>query len=255
MIFDTHAHYDCDAYDLDRDTLLREMHSLGNVGFILNCADGIESCHRIVDLCDRYDFVYGALGIHPERVEDLSDENLCSISQMVSSNHKIKAIGEVGLDYVNGGDRDEQQRLFARQIGISRELGLPLVIHDREAHQDTLTILKQERAWEVGGVMHCYSGSREMLRQVFDLNMHIGIGGVVTFKNAVKVREVVETLPHDKLILETDAPYMAPTPHRGHRNRSDYIKYVVEQIAAIWNETPEYVENITCDNGKRLFKI
>lgn len=255
MIFDTHAHYDCDAYDLDRDALLQEMHSSGNVGLILNCADGIESCHKIMDLCDKYDFVYGALGIHPERVEELTDENLSSIQQMAASNSKIKAIGEVGLDYVNGGDKDEQHKLFIRQIGISRELGLPLVIHDREAHQDTLTILKQEKAWEVGGVMHCYSGSKEMLRQVFDLNMHIGIGGVVTFKNAVKVREVVEALPHDRLIVETDAPYLTAVPHRGHRNRSDYIAYVIEQIASIWNVSPEMVENITYDNGKKLFKI
>ena len=255
MIFDTHAHYDCDAYDLDRDALLQEMHASGNVGLILNCADGIESCHKIMDLCDRYDFVYGALGIHPERVEEFTDENLSSIQQMAASSSKIKAIGEVGLDYVNGGDKDEQHKLFIRQIGISRELGLPLVIHDREAHQDTLTILKQEKAWEVGGVMHCYSGSKEMLHQVFDLNMHIGIGGVVTFKNAVKVREVVEALPHDRLIVETDAPYLTAVPHRGHRNRSDYISYVIEQIASIWNVSPEMVENITYDNGKKLFKI
>ena len=255
MIFDTHAHYDCDAYDLDRDALLQEMHASGNVGLILNCADGIESCHKIMDLCDRYDFVYGALGIHPERVEEFTDENLSSIQQMAASNPKIKAIGEVGLDYVNGGDKDEQHKLFIRQIGISRELGLPLVIHDREAHQDTLAILKQEKAWEVGGVMHCYSGSKEMLHQVFDLNMHIGIGGVVTFKNAVKVREVVEALPHDRLIVETDAPYLTAVPHRGHRNRSDYISYVIEQIASIWNVSPEMVENITYDNGKKLFKI
>ncbi len=255
MIFDTHAHYDCQAYDQDREQLLQEMHSTGNVGLILNCADGIESCCRILDLFDKYDFVYGAMGIHPERVEDLTDENLSRIQQMAATNPKVKAIGEVGLDYVNGGDRDQQHRLFVRQIGISRELGLPLVIHDREAHQDTLTILRQERAWEVGGVMHCYSGSREMLPQVLDLNMLIGIGGVVTFKNAVKVRQVVEALPQDKLIVETDAPYMAPTPHRGHRNRSDYIKYVLEQIGDIWNVSPENVENITYENGARLFKI
>lgn len=255
MIFDTHAHYDCDAYDSDREQLLLEMHSTGNVGLILNCADGMDSCHRILDLCDRYDFVYGAMGIHPERVEELSDENIQEITNLAGTHSKVKAIGEIGLDYVNGGDRDEQKLLFVRQIGIARELGLPVIIHDREAHLDTLTLLKQERAYEVGGVLHCYSGSREMLPQVFDLNMHIGIGGVVTFKNAVKVREVVAALPHDKLILETDAPYLTAVPHRGHRNRSDYIVYVIEEISRIWNVSPKMVENITCENGKRLFRI
>lgn len=256
MIFDTHAHYDCEAYDQDRDQLLEEMHSTGNVGLILNCADGIASCHRTLELCSRYDFIYGALGVHPERLEDFNQETMETVARLAAENRdKVKAIGEVGLDYVNGGDRTEQQQLFVRQIGIARELGLPLVIHDREAHLDTMTILRQERAWEVGGVMHCYSGSREMLPQVFDLNMLIGIGGVVTFKNAVKVRQVVEAVPQDRLLVETDAPYLTAVPHRGHRNRSDYIAYVLEQIAAIWNVSAEIVENITYENGTRLFNI
>lgn len=255
MIFDTHAHYDCDAYDQDRDALLEEMHASGNVGLILNCADGIASCHRTLELCERYDFVYGAMGIHPERLEDFTEENLDTIAKLAANNHRVKAIGEVGLDYVNGGDRDEQQRLFVRQIGIARELGLPLVIHDREAHLDTMTILRQERAWEVGGVMHCYSGSSEMLPQVMDLGMYIGVGGVLTFKNAVKVRQVVETVPQDRLLVETDAPYLTAVPHRGHRNRSDYISYVLEQIACIWNISPDSAENITYDNGCRLLRI
>ena len=255
MIFDTHAHYDCDAYDLDRDALLQEMHASGNVGLILNCADGIESCHKIMDLCDKYDFVYGALGIHPERVEELVGESLDNIQQMAASNPKIKAIGEVGLDYVNGGDKDEQHKLFIRQIGISRELGLPLVIHDREAHQDTLAILKQEKAWEVGGVMHCYSGSKEMLRQVFDLNMHIGIGGVVTFKNGKKLREVAEYAPIESILLETDCPYMAPEPNRGKRNDSTNLIYVAKEIAKIKGMEYDDVIRITEENAKRMYRI
>lgn len=256
MIFDTHAHYDCSAYNQDRDALLEEMHASGNVGLIMNCADGIASCYTTLELCRRYDFIYGALGVHPERLDDFTDENLDVIARLAAENmDKVKAIGEVGLDYVNGGDKTEQHKLFARQIGIARELGLPLVIHDREAHLDTMTILRQERAWEVGGVMHCYSGSSEMLPQVLDLGMYIGVGGVLTFKNAVKVRQVVETVPQDRLLVETDAPYLTAVPHRGHRNRSDYISYVLEQIACIWNISPESAENITYDNGCRLLKI
>lgn len=256
MIFDTHAHYDCSAYNQDRDALLEEMHASGNVGLIMNCADGVASCYTTLELCRRYDFIYGALGVHPERLDDFTDENLDVIARLAAENmDKVKAIGEVGLDYVNGGDKTEQHKLFARQIGIARELGLPLVIHDREAHLDTMTILRQERAWEVGGVMHCYSGSSEMLPQVLDLGMYIGVGGVLTFKNAVKVRQVVETVPQDRLLVETDAPYLTAVPHRGHRNRSDYISYVLEQIACIWNISPESAENITYDNGCRLLKI
>lgn len=256
MIFDTHAHYDCSAYNQDRDALLEEMHASGNVGLIMNCADGIASCYTTLELCRRYDFIYGALGVHPERLDDFTDEHLDVIARLAAENmDKVKAIGEVGLDYVNGGDKTEQHKLFARQIGIARELGLPLVIHDREAHLDTMTILRQERAWEVGGVMHCYSGSSEMLPQVLDLGMYIGVGGVLTFKNAVKVRQVVETVPQDRLLVETDAPYLTAVPHRGHRNRSDYISYVLEQIACIWNISPESAENITYDNGCRLLKI
>lgn len=255
MIFDTHAHYDCSAYDEDRDSLLTEIHS-GGVGAVMNCGTDAGTSRTSLELALRYDWIYAAVGIHPEELWDFTDESLAAVAAMAAEHpDKVRAIGEIGLDYVNGGDRDTQRQLFARQIGLARELGLPVIVHDREAHADTMDILARERASEVGGVLHCYSGSAEMLRQVADMDMYIGVGGVLTFKNAVRVKEVVRAVPRDRLVVETDAPYMTAVPYRGRRNRSDYISFVLDALADIWGEDRRAVEDITWRNGQRLFGV
>ncbi len=255
MIFDTHAHYDCSDYDEDRDALLAEL-SAGGVGAIMNCGTDAATGSNAIELADRYGFIYAAVGIHPEELGDFTERSLDAVGRMAADRRDaVKAIGEIGLDYVNGEDRERQQLLFARQIGMARELGLPIIVHDREAHADTLRILARERAGDAGGVMHCYSGSAEMLRQVLDLNMYIGVGGVLTFKNAVRIRQVVEAVPRDRLVVETDAPYMSPVPYRGRRNRSDYIAYVLRVVAEIWGIEAAEAERITWENGCRLFGV
>ncbi len=250
-IFDSHAHYTDKAFNDDRKKLLGSLKESGICG-VINCGADLESSKESVILAEQYDFIYAACGIHPEEVADLSADWIEQIKTMAQC-EKCVAIGEIGLDYYWTKDtREKQIEVFERQILISKELDLPVIIHDRDAHGDTLEILKK---YKPKGVLHCFSGSVEMAKEVVSLGMYIGLGGALTFKNARKAVEVAEFLPLDRLLLETDCPYMAPVPMRGKRNDSMFIPYIAEKIAEIKGMTIQEVLNITKENAEKLFKI
>lgn len=251
IIYDTHAHYDDNSFDEDREDLLREIKSNG-VALILNCASSYESINKTYKLTIDNDFIYGALGIHPENADEFNDEVESEIVSLIKQNEKILAIGEIGLDYYweENPSKEVQKEVFRRQMKLAEKLNLPVVIHDRDAHGDTLEILKEFP--NVKGILHCFAGSVEFAMECIKLGYYIGIGGVVTFKNAKKVVEVVSKIPMDRILVETDAPYMAPTPNRGKRNKSDYIAYIIEQISEIRNIEPKEVNLAVNENFKRL---
>ncbi len=255
MIFDTHAHYNDEKFEDDRDTLLVSMPENG-IGLIMNACSNLGEIPDILALCDKYPFIYGAVGIHPEDAETAEDGYLDALREY-SKHPKIKAIGEIGLDYYWTTDtKEEQQRILGEQVDLARELGLPVIIHDREAHGDTLRILKEHKVWECGGVFHCYSGSAEMVKEITDkLGMYIAFGGSLTFKNAVKPREAAAAVPIERLLIETDSPYLAPVPYRGKRNSSLYLPHVISQLSEIRGIAADELERITYENGKRLFGI
>jgi len=254
MIFDSHAHYNDSKFNDDRDEVLKSLPQNG-VGFVMNVADSMESLEKVMEIAKKYPFVYASVGVHPEEVNELGESDM-DILREYSKLPKVKAIGEIGLDYYWGDvERTLQKKWFSRQIELAREVGLPIIVHDREAHGDTVDILKCEKADEVGGILHCFSGSREMARDILNLGMYIGIGGTLTFKNARKVKEVAEYVPMGSIVLETDAPYLAPEPNRGKRNNSAFIKYVIEELAKIKGLTPDEVEEITFKNAKRCYRI
>lgn len=252
-IIDTHAHYDDEAFDEDRDEVLKQIQEAGVIG-VLNCASSKKSLETTNQLTVDYDFIYGALGIHPSDANDYSEEVKENIIQKVKSNKKILAIGEIGLDYYwdENPERDVQKKVFREQMEIARQLNLPVVIHDRDAHSDTLEIMKEYP--DVNGIVHCFSGSLEFALECVKLGYYIGITGVVTFKNAKKIIEVVKGIPLDKLLVETDCPYMAPTPNRGKRNKSDYIEYIIEQIANIKGNDGKWVNMAVNENFLRLIE-
>ncbi len=250
-IFDTHAHYNDSRFDEDRDMLLT---SLNNdcVSGIINCGCDLESSLETVTLTEKYPFVYGAVGVHPHEAEETSEDDLEKIKSLYKKD-KIIAVGEIGLDYFyDFSPREKQIEIFRKQIITANELDLPVIIHDREAHEDTMNILKELRP---KGVVHCFSGSAEMAKEILKLGLYIGIGGAVTFKNARKPVEVVEILPLDKLLLETDAPYMTPVPFRGKRCDSSHIAYTAEKIAEIKGIAVQELIDKCTENAKMLFNI
>lgn len=251
IIYDTHAHYDDNSFDEDREDILREIKSNG-VALILNCASSYESIEKTYNLTIDNDFIYGALGIHPENADEFNDIVENEIINLINKNEKILAIGEIGLDYYweENPSKEVQKEVFRRQMKLAERLNLPVVIHDRDAHGDTLEILKEFP--NVKGILHCFSGSVEFAMECIKLGYYIGIGGVVTFKNAKKVVEVVSKIPMERILVETDAPYMAPVPNRGKRNKSDYIAYIIEQIAEIRHLEPKEINLTVNDNFKRL---
>lgn len=253
MIFDTHAHYDDAQFDEDRDELLGGALALGGVCGLINMASDYPSCEKTAALARRYDFVYGAVGIHPECARDLPESWLDDVRKLAGE-EKIVAIGEIGLDYhwLDECPKDRQKEVFAAQLELANELRMPVAIHDREAHADTLDFVRQYRPT---GVVHCFSGSWEMAQELLKLGLYLGIGGVVTFKNAKHVVEVAEKMPIDRLLLETDAPYMAPVPHRGKRNDSREIRFVAEKIAELRGMSTEKILEIARTNTKNLFGI
>ena len=255
MIFDTHAHYTDERYDDDRDSVLSSMPE-NNVGLIMNVSSQLSEMPDILKLADKYPFIYAAVGIHPEAVLTATDGYLDLIKEY-AKHPKIKAIGEIGLDYYWTTDTKQmQQRILGEQIDLARELKLPVVIHDREAHADTLRILKEHKVYECGGVLHCYSGSAQMAEQIVnELDMYIAFGGTVTFKNAIKPKEAAKVVPLDRLLIETDAPYLAPVPYRGERNTSAYLTEVLKEISALRGIDVDELEKITEENGRRLFGI
>lgn len=250
-IFDTHAHYDSDSFDEDRENVIKELQENGVIG-VLNCGSDLYGLRKSVELAKEFDMFYAAVGIHPENADEFNDTVESEIINLINKNEKILAIGEIGLDYYwdENPSKEVQKEVFRRQMKLAEKLNLPVVIHDRDAHSDTLEILKEFP--NVKGILHCFSGSVEFAMECIKLGYYIGIGGVVTFKNAKKVVEVVSKIPMEKILVETDAPYMSPVPNRGKRNKSDYIAYIIEQIAEIRQLEPKEVNLAVNDNFKRL---
>lgn len=254
MIFETHAHYDDEAFDEDREELLESLEPAG-IGKVINVCAEVSGWERTVALTERYPFVYGAVGVHPDDVGSL-DEAALERMRVLCGKEKIVAVGEIGLDYYwDKQDHQTQIFWFERQMEVARETGLPFIIHSREAARDTLETMKRMRAGEIGGVVHCFSYGKEMAREFLDMGLYLGIGGVVTFKNGRKLKEVVEYAPLDRLLLETDSPYLAPVPNRGKRNSSLNLPYVAAKIAEIKQVDVDTVVSVTEENAGRLFGI
>lgn len=254
MLFDTHAHYDDDKFSADRYEVIGKAYDSG-VTLILNASSNMSSCVDSIALTQKFDFVYAAIGIHPHNAGDINDNTLVTLDDY-AKNSKVVAIGEIGLDYYYDNCPRELQRYWlAKQINLAKGLKLPVIIHNRDAHEDTLRIITSEDAKEVGGVLHCYSGSSEMAKILLNNNFYISIGGPVTFKNANKIIEVIKSVPSDRLLVETDCPYLTPEPHRGKRNDSSYVRLIAEKIAEIKGLSLEEIAHITTENAKRLFKI
>ncbi len=253
MIFDTHAHYDDEAFDDDREQLLERMRNRG-VEYIVNVGASMASCKSTIGLVRRFPYVYGAIGIHPDDVAELTEEDYQWLEKNIHK-PKIVAVGETGLDYHWSDNRNVQIEAFERQMNLAREAKLPLIIHSRDAAQDTYEVMKTNRADEIGGVVHCFSYSKEMAKKFMDMGFYLGIGGVITFNNAKKLREVVEYMPMDKMVIETDCPYLAPVPNRGKRNDSFNLPYVVSKIAEIKEMSSAEVIHITSENAKDLYGI
>ena len=253
MLFDTHAHYDDERFDGDREALLAGMPEK-NVGLIVNPGCDISSSRTAVALAESFDFVYAAVGIHPENCGDFEPGMIDQLRQM-AKNPRVVAIGEIGLDYywAENPPRELQQEVLRRQLRLAEELGLPVIIHDRDAHGDTLDIVREFP--RVRGVFHCFAGSAEMARELIKMGWMLSFNGAVTFKNAKKAPEVIAAVPLEKLMIETDAPYLTPVPHRGERNDSSYVRLVAEKIAQIKGLTPEEVEKATWENGRRFFGV
>ena len=253
-MIDSHAHYDDEQYNDDRDMILSKMKSDG-VECIINPASNLESAKKSILLSEKYDFIYAAVGVHPHDAGTCTDDVLNEIYTL-SKHPKVVAIGEVGLDYYyDFSPREVQKDCFIKHIRLAKEAKLPLIIHDREAHQDILNIVVQEKAQEVGGVFHCFSGGIQMAEQVINLGFYVSLGGAVTFKNAKKPVAVAGYLPLDKLLVETDCPYMAPVPFRGKRNHSAYVRYVIEKIAEIKKLSFDEIEQKTSKKKKKLFSL
>ena len=253
MLFDTHAHLDDQAFDADRSELLDALPTQG-LALVMNPGCSLSSSRNADALSRQYDYLYAAVGSHPDAADEVTEAVLEQYRQLVQANPKIKAIGEIGLDYhYEDIPRELQKKAFRAQMKLAEELKLPVIVHERDAHADAMEILDEFPT--VTGVFHCYSGSAEMARELVKRGWYIGFTGVLTFKNAKKAVEVAKTLPHDRLVLETDCPYMAPEPFRGKRNHPGYLYRMAEQLAQIWDLPVEQVQAITLENGKRLYRI
>ena len=253
LIFDTHAHYDDEAFDADRETLLASMPEHG-VGLILDPGCDPETSRRAVELARTYPHVYAAVGWHPENCAPYTRESLDTLRAW-AKNPKVVAIGEIGLDYYweQNPPREFQQEVFRDQLALAQELGLPVIVHDREAHADSLAIVQEFPA--VRGVFHCFSGSAEMAKELIRRGWYLGFDGPNTYKNAVKALDVIAACPADRMLLETDSPYLAPVPNRGKRNDSRNLPYIAARIAEIKGMTTDRVAEVTLQNGKQLFNL
>lgn len=254
MIIDTHAHYDDRAFDDDRRQVLASLGEAG-VEYVVNVGASLNSTAETIALAEEYPYIYAAVGVHPDEVGNLDDEKLEWLKSL-TKHEKTVAVGEIGLDYYwDKAEHEVQKKWFAAQMGLAKEAGLPIIVHSREAAKDTLDVMKAERADELSGVIHCFSYSVEMAREYLNWGYYLGIGGVVTFKNAKKIKEVVEYMPLSQLLLETDCPYLAPTPYRGKRNDSRYIALVIDEIASIKGISREIVEQTAYENAKLFYGI
>lgn len=256
MIFESHAHYDDEQFNEDRDSLLKELLN-GNICNIINIGASIESTKSSIALAEQYPQIYAAVGVHPSDAGELNEQSFAWLREQ-TTHPKVVSVGEIGLDYYWEKEPDVQktQRYwFARQMELAKEARLPVVIHSREAAEDTVRVMKSVHAEEIPGVVHCYSYSPELAQEFLKMGYYIGVGGVVTFKNARKLKETVGQIPLEKILLETDAPYLAPEPYRGKRNCSRYLGYVAEEIARLKQVSAEEVEDVTRKNAQKLFQI
>ena len=254
MIFESHAHYDDDAFAEDREQLLASLPENG-ISTVINVGASIGSCKTTVELIQKYPFMYGAVGVHPSETAELNEEKFAWLKQLCSG-EKIVAVGEIGLDYHwEEPESAIQKRWFVRQLELAAEVNLPVIIHSREAAKDTLDIMKANHAQETGGVVHCYSYTKELAREYLNMDYYFGIGGVITFKNAKKLKEAVDYIPLEKILLETDSPYLAPEPNRGKRNSSLNIPYIAQEIAQLKGVTYEEVVRVTEENARKLFRL
>lgn len=254
MIFETHAHYDDDRFAEDREEVLARVRAAG-VSPIINVGASIASTRATLALAQTHEFIYAAVGVHPSEIGDLNEETFGWLREQTAC-EKTVAVGEIGLDYYWDKEPEVQKMQrswFARQLGLAREAGLPVIIHSRDAAEDTLRVMRENHAGEIPGVIHCYAYSPELAREFTAMGYYIGVGGVVTFKNAKKLVRTVEELPLERILLETDCPYMAPEPHRGTRNDSSNIPCVIAKIAQIKGISTEEVERVTEENAYRLF--
>ncbi len=250
-IFDTHAHYDDLKFEADRDAVLKASPEHG-VSLIVNPACDLKSCAAVLDLARRYDFLYAAVGVHPEAaVEDGNGEYLSAVAEYAKAG-KVVAIGEIGLDYYYDIPKDVQRRVFAEQLALANDLGLPVIVHDREAHGDTYELLKQYRP---KGIVHCYSGSAEMAEELVKLGFYIGFTGSVTFQNAKKLLLAAQAVPDDRILLETDSPYLSPVPYRGLRNDSSRIPVIAERLAELRGTDAQTLIDQARENGCRVYGI
>ena len=252
MIFESHAHYNNEQFHKDRQAMFKDFPN-HDIEYVINIGTDIRSSRVSIELAKQYDFIYAAIGVHPHDVSDMKEEDLERLL-LLSSYEKVVAIGEIGLDYYyDHAPRSIQKLWFREQLKLAKELELPVIIHSREAAQETFDIIMEADFGQDAGVIHCYSGSPEMALDYIKKGFYIGIGGVVTFKNAKKLVETVEAIPLDKILIETDAPYLTPVPYRGKRNDSRYLPEVIKTIARIKGISPEEVEEASYNNGKKLF--
>lgn len=251
-IFDTHAHYADSAFDDDRETVLAQLPEQG-VRYVMLASSGVEDTAANAELAGRYDYIYAASGVHPESIDSNPADYLSIVESTARTESKVRAIGEIGLDYhYEGFDREKQIILFEEQIVLAKELGLPIIVHSRDAAEDTLTLLKKHRPY---GVVHCFSYSAEIAQEIVKLGMYVGFTGVLTFKNAKKPCKALAEVPVDRILLETDCPYMAPEPFRGRRCDSSMIAYTAQTAAEIKGLGVQELLDMTCENGRRFYSI
>ena len=252
MLFDTHAHLNDPAFDNDRESLLESLPGQG-IGYVMNAGCSLQSSKDIIALAEKYDYLYASVGSHPDSCDEVNDEVLDEY-RALCRHPKVKAIGEIGLDYYYEDiPRDTQKKAFITQLELAREVDLPVIVHERDAHGDGMDIVR--RFPDVTGVFHCFSGSAEMAKWLVDRGWYIGFTGVITFKNARRSLEIIEWLPMDRIMVETDAPYMAPVPMRGKRNESSYIPYICARVAELTNCTVEQIAEQTTRNAERIFGL
>lgn len=254
MFIDAHAHYEDEAFNEDRAYVLEKIQKAGCEA-VIDAAQDVTTAKQILKLTEEYPFMYAAIGVHPHCAATFRNEDMAEIEKM-SSHEKCVAIGEIGLDYhYDFSPRDRQQWVFREHIKLARKISKPIVVHDREAHQDTLDILQQEKAEECGCLIHCFSGSREMAKVIMKRNYFVSLGGAVTFKNARNIIEALEVIPLERILLETDCPYMTPVPYRGKRNDSELIPFTAKRIAEVKSVSLDSVFEITKNNTKCFFGL
>lgn len=254
MIFETHAHYDDDAYNSDRDRLIKLLKEEG-IAPIVNVGASLTSTENTVKLAHEYDHVYAAAGVHPSDCEDLTEDDIKWLKGLCLD-PRVVAIGEIGLDYhYDEPAKEVQKKWFVRQLRLAKEVSLPIIVHSRDAAADTLDILSRDEFKGMRGIIHCFSYSLELAREYVKMGYHIGIGGVVTFKNGRKLQEIAGSIPLENIVVETDCPYLAPEPYRGRRNSSAYLTYIIDRIASLRNTEYEEIERATYENAAALFGV